>query len=410
MLVRVFAPFALGYLLSYLLRVINAVAGEPITRELGLSAGELGLLTSFYFAGFALAQIPFGILIDRYGPRRVEALVLLLAAAGCLTFALATGYAHLVVGRTLMGVGASICLMAPFTAYHRWISADRLPLVNGMHLAFGAAGGALGGGPTDDLISQLGWQPVFGLLAGLIVAACAAIWLVVPRRNEPSGTQSFGRLWKDLGGIARSRAFWRIAPMSATVQATSISISSLWTGPWLRQVADLPDADAADWLSVYAIAVLVGFLATGWLGQQAARRGRSESVLVVGTLVFVVLQALIIVLPPGTATLVWIVYMVVGVVGVLTYAVAVARFPVEMAGRVNTTLNFLVFLSAFAVQWLFGVLLDFFPDGAGGYQRLGYNTGFAVLIALQLASLAPLLVRSRKGAADVTDDRRKAAG
>ena len=79
--VRVFLPFALGYYLSYLLRTVNAVISPRLTDELGLSAASLGLLTSAYFLAFGAAQIPVGIALDRFGPRRVEAALLQIGRA-----------------------------------------------------------------------------------------------------------------------------------------------------------------------------------------------------------------------------------------------------------------------------------------------------------------------------------------
>ena len=153
---RVFLPFALTYLLAYTLRVVNAVAGEPISQDLGLTTADLGFLTSVYLAGFALCQLPFGVLMDRYGPRRVEASLLILAAAGCAVFALASSFFELVAGRIMMGVGASMCLMAPFTAYRKWFTMERLPFVIGLHMTFGAAGSALGGWPAEFVIEAVG--------------------------------------------------------------------------------------------------------------------------------------------------------------------------------------------------------------------------------------------------------------
>ena len=84
---RLFLPFAAGYFLSYLLRNVNAVIAPELTRELQLSAADLGLLTSAYLLTFSAFQLPLGILLDRYGARRVEAVLLLVAAAGSAWFA-----------------------------------------------------------------------------------------------------------------------------------------------------------------------------------------------------------------------------------------------------------------------------------------------------------------------------------
>ena len=96
---RVFVPFALGYFLSYLLRVVNAVIAPDLVRDLGLTAADLGLLTSANFLAFAVAQLPLGILLDRFGPRRTEAVLLLFAALGAFLFSIAGSAPDLIAGR-----------------------------------------------------------------------------------------------------------------------------------------------------------------------------------------------------------------------------------------------------------------------------------------------------------------------
>src|SRR5512147_247595 len=102
---RVFAPFAVGYFLSYLLRNANAVISPELTGDLGLHAADLGLLTSAYLLAFGAFQLPLGILLDRFGPRRVEATLLLICAAGCALFATGHALPQLAVGRALIGLG-----------------------------------------------------------------------------------------------------------------------------------------------------------------------------------------------------------------------------------------------------------------------------------------------------------------
>src|ERR1700761_5772287 len=109
---RVFLLFSAGYFVSYVFRGVNLGFAPLITHELGLSAADLGLLTSLYFIGFALAQIPVGVLLDHFGPRRVTASMLLFAAAGIWVFGASHGLAGLMIGRFLIGVGVSMCLSA----------------------------------------------------------------------------------------------------------------------------------------------------------------------------------------------------------------------------------------------------------------------------------------------------------
>jgi MFS family permease len=117
---KLFLPFAGAYFLSYLYRTANAVIGPVLSAELALGAAGLGLLTSAYFLSFAAAQLPLGMLLDRFGARRVESGLLLIAAVGAAVFALGQGIAELAVGRALIGLGVSACLMAAFKAFSLW--------------------------------------------------------------------------------------------------------------------------------------------------------------------------------------------------------------------------------------------------------------------------------------------------
>ena len=137
---RVFLPFAAGYYLSYLLRNVNAVIAPELTRDLGVSAADLGLLTSAYLLAFGLVQLPLGLLLDRYGPRRVEAALLLIAASGCALFALGADLGQLAMARALIGLGVSACLMASFKAFSLWFPAERQASLNAAVMAAGGLG------------------------------------------------------------------------------------------------------------------------------------------------------------------------------------------------------------------------------------------------------------------------------
>src|ERR1700731_1878898 len=109
-IVFVLLPFSAGYFLSYLFRTINALISAQLTTELGLSAAGLGLLISVYFLTFAAAQLPIGVSLDYYGPRRVQTGLLLLAAAGAALFGLGHALVPLVFARALIGVGVAATL------------------------------------------------------------------------------------------------------------------------------------------------------------------------------------------------------------------------------------------------------------------------------------------------------------
>jgi len=228
---RVFVPFALGFFLSYLYRAVNSVIAADLVVDLGIDPAQLGLLTSTYFLAFVATQIPLGVALDRFEPRRVEALLLLVAAASL---------AGLVLGRALIGLGVSACLMAPFTAYVRWVPAERLSTINGLQLAAELAAGGFGAltatYPVQLGLGVVGWRGVFLVLAGLTLVVAALIRFVVPPTEGVSSTRTVKSQLRELRGIFGSPAFRRVAPWAALSQASFLAVQGLWAGPWLLEV------------------------------------------------------------------------------------------------------------------------------------------------------------------------------
>ncbi|NJO23808.1 MAG: MFS transporter [Sphingomonadales bacterium] len=109
-------PFSLGFFFSYLYRAVNAVIAPDLVRDVGLSAGELGLLTAAYLFAFSMFQLPLGILLDRYGPRRVQATLVAIGGIGALIFATAESITVLTIARAIIGLGFAGGLMSGFKA------------------------------------------------------------------------------------------------------------------------------------------------------------------------------------------------------------------------------------------------------------------------------------------------------
>ena len=180
LILRVFLPFVAAYYLSFLFRTINATVAGSLTAEFGLSAGDLGLLTSVYYLTFAAAQIPIGILLDRYGPGRIQSAVMVAAALGAALFAVSDNFWLLLGGRALIGLGVAASLTAGLKALVLWFPSERIPLLNGLMIMLGALGALTATLPAEFLLVSVGWRALFELLA-IVSAGCAlVIYLVVP--------------------------------------------------------------------------------------------------------------------------------------------------------------------------------------------------------------------------------------
>jgi len=387
---RVFLPFAFGYFLSYLVRVMNAVIGPNLVDELHFDAAELGLLTSAYFLAFALFQVPLGILLDRYGPRRTESALLIVAALGAFVFASADSLSGLLVGRALIGLGVSACLMAALKAYVMWFEKDRIPMINGWHLAAGGLGALMGTVPIEYALHITDWRGIVFAIGGIALTASVTIFFVVPKgKGSETSSEPLRKQISDLSQIYKSPTFWRIVPLCVSTQSAFLAIQTLWVGPWLSDVAGLGRDDVANQLFLIACAMVAGFLGLGFIAARISRFGISLMSFAVITMgLFTFLQLGLVFQWVDFSLPLWVLFGFFGTAGVLPFAVLPRRFPAELAGRVITSVNLLIFLTAFGAQWGIGAIINQWPKTqAGGYAVEGYEAAFAVAVAVQVLSL-----------------------
>lgn len=385
---RVLAVFSLGFLVSYIFRGVNLGFAPYLTRELSLSAADLGLLTSFYFLGFACAQLPAGLMLDRFGPRRTEAVMLVFAAAGAWCFSQAGGMAGLAAGRLLVGVGVSVCLGAAIQALALWFPLSRMPLLNGVVMAIGGLGAVVVGTPLAWLLSVMDWRGVSLGLAGLSLAMALLLWFGVPDARR-QGQQTLGEQWRGTVRILRSAAFWRVAPLTLLNQGIFLAVQTLWVGAFLRDVSGAGQAAAAGLVSVIGFAMMAGCVGSGWAARYLERAGLSLYAFAgLGMTGFIVVQLLIMAGVPLPAPWLWAGYGVCGSSGILTYAVLARSFPASLIGRATTALTLLVFLATFACQVGIGYVLDFWPAVGGRYPAVAHLWIWGGLVLLQLAAAA----------------------
>lgn len=382
---RIFLPFAVGYFLSYLLRNVNAVIAPELTLTLGISASALGLLTSAYLLAFGLFQLPLGLLLDRYGPRRVEAGLLLLAAAGCGLFASGQSLGDLVIARALIGLGVSACLMASFKVFSLTFPAERQAMLNAAVMAAGAVGALTATTPLTLALPWLGWRGIFAVLAVLSLLAALAVF-TTPEKSKVSASETLVEQLRSVGSILRSATFWRYAPQTTLVVGGFMAMQGLWAVPWLMQVNGLTRAAAADHLWLTGVAMLSGFLLIAALVQPLKRRGiHPEHLLLVGMVSGVVINAALILelLSPEIG---WFLIGLVFSVGNLAYVLLQEQFPAALSGRVNTALNLCAFAGAFILQWGFGALIDTLI-GMTVDRSAAFRATFGVLVLHQAASV-----------------------
>lgn len=403
---RLFLPFALGNLLASLYRNVNKVLAPAMEQELAIGDAAVGAFTSAYFLAFALVQLPLGLALDRFGPRRTQAVLLAVAATGAMLFALADDGLTLALAEGLIGIGVAGAMMAAFKLFALWLPKPKLALANGLLLACGGLGGMIASAPAAAAAEVLGWHGLYHLLAAATAGVAVLICLAVPERR--GADEGGGRQLRGLVFVLRSRLFWQVAPLAMTAQAVWLSMQMLWFAPWLRDVAGLAGSAAADTLFAGGAGVVAGYVGLGWLASRLERNGISAGhTAAAGTALFIAVQLPIALGWPLPAWMPVVAFLFSGTAPLIFHAWLSQGFGPALAGRANTSLTLL----AFALTSLFhvsaGWVLERFPAADGGHTGLGYLVVFGAWIAGQAAAFAWFLAAGR--GADGQRSRRRPA-
>ncbi|OWW21783.1 MFS transporter [Noviherbaspirillum denitrificans] len=394
---QTFLCFAAAYFLSYAFRSINAVIAPDLQADVGLQNADLGLLSSAYFLSFAALQLPLGIWLDKYGPRRTESLLLLFAAAGAAIFASSESLAGLWLGRLLIGVGVSACLMAPFKAYRQWFSPGQQSRLGAWMLVAGTSGALASTVPVSAALPFIGWRGVFWVMCGMILTASAAIFFLV--RKAEAMHEAAAQAKPAQAGNARlgyrhifsNPYFRRMALLGVINHGTLSAWQTLWAGPWMMTVLGMSKQQTAHILFAFNLCMMLSYLVMSWwaprhVSQDGSAGYPAVRVIAIGLGGTVAVQLCMLATSTPWSWMLWLILAACITVTTLTQTGVSLAFPVALAGRANSAFNLSVFVGSFAVQWGAGLLMDMF-GAFGAIPADAMRGALAVCVAGQALAL-----------------------
>jgi MFS family permease len=399
---------ALFYCYGFFQRTAPSVMVEDLMREFAVGAALTGTLSGLYFYTYAGLQIPVGLILDRFGPRRVLALACALAGAGSALFALADALWIAYAARLLIGGAVAFTWVGALFIITRWFPPERFAMISGLTLALGMAGGVGGQAPLALLIDAIGWRGALGLAGGLALMLAALIALIVRDRGPftPAGAAGDDAprpsLATGLARVMRTPQTWIVGLYGASMTAPMLSFAGLWGVPYLERVHGVERELAALATSGMLIGWAVGAPVMGWLSDRLRRRravmlmASSVSLLTLGAALYA----------PGLPFAAVAALMVLnGVFGggmVLCFATGREHNPVWAAGAALGVVNMLAMAAGAVFQPLLGWLLDRAWDGtmeAGRplYGAEAFQSAMWVLVLMQGVALgAALLTRETR--------------
>ena len=364
--ITIFLVFALGYYISNLLRAITATISPNLISEFDLSAGDLGLLGGGYFLGFAAVQIPLGYLLDNKGPKKIVSYFLLIAVLGMISFSLSENFITLLISRILIGIGVGACLMGPLTAYRIWYQDETQQRANSWMLMVGAIGMLSSSLPVQFFLPIIGWRMIFITLALLTIFCIILIIFFIPNWNK-ANIQSNSKDNGSLKEIWNNNFFKSLVPMGFFNYGGLFAIQTLWAGPWMIKVSGYTPEQSANGLFLIYFSLLISFLSWGYLVPKISKNvSDAIRLLKFGAPLNLIVLTFIIYLGPKAGAYHWAFFAVSSVFLSLTQPAVGMAFSLSNAGKALTSFNLLLFIGAFALQWIIGVIIDF-------TMKLGYS-------------------------------------
>ena len=368
----IFLVFALGYFISTLLRAITATISPELVNEFNLSAGELGLLGGGYFLGFASVQIPLGYMLDMRGPRKIVSYFLSLTIVGLLIFALAQNFLTLLVSRIIIGVGVGACLMGPLTAYRIWYQDETQQRANSWMLMVGAIGMLSSSLPVQFFLPIIGWRNIFLLLAFITLVCIILIIIFIPqwtsKGNQKNDDAKLSIVWQN-------QFFRSVIPMGFFSTGGLFAIQTLWAGPWMIKVSGYTPEESAKGLFLIYFFMLLSFLIWGYFVPKFSKNVNDAiRLLKYGSPLSLLVLGVIIYLGPNTESIHWALFIVSAVFLSLIQPAVGMAFSVSNAGKALTSYNLLIFIGAFFLQWIIGLIID-----------LGLSLNYSEIASFQLA-------------------------
>ena len=393
---RLFAVLALMYIMVYFYRVSLAVVANDLSRDLRLTPVQLGSLAGILFYVYAVAQLPLGPMIDRFGGRVVISGCGVLTTCGGIIFARAGTLAVAMAGRVLIGIGTAAVLMGTFTIFSHWYDKKEFGRISGLMVAVGNLGNLAGTAPLALVVAAVGWRTAFltsGLLQGVVTLLVFSMVrdrppVLTEAAEEPIATPHPGIMaaWREIFGNPH---FWLLGVISFCWYGNYLAVQGLWGGPYLMEVLHLDRTAAGRQLMCTSLGFIAGCTVMDSIARHLFRSYKRA--LLAGQLLLLVLMCGFLgpaehIPPPFLAAGFFALGFAVSS-GPLIYPIIRAMFPVRIVGTALTSLNFFVLMGAASAQQLMGVIIGAHRRSAPQAVAEAFHAAFLLPIATLAAAI-----------------------
>ncbi|MEB8386480.1 MFS transporter [Rhodobacteraceae bacterium KMM 6894] len=383
--IATFIVTAMLFALGQFHRSSGSILSSVFAEQFSLQPEQIGFVIGIMFIAQAMAQIPSGVLIDRYGSRKALSGMSMLAALGCILVASAHSWTMLIIGRALIGIGFSAAMMGSFRLFAFWVPSQALTTLTGRYMFFGLLGGLLATTPLTLMLDQWGWRTVF-LIFGIGTATVGGIVAFIVRDTPPgyqrdtsSPPETLFQVFRGIATILRKREIWPILLAAPLLYTPSQILLGLWAAPYLADVHDLTPLHRSYCLMFMVAGMSLGAPAYGFIDRRSDTRRR---VMIGGALT--VASAFLALSFVGQTH--WIVATALSglICGASTFFLLILghaqlMFTSNYSGRVVSTIGVISLAGVFVTQIVSAIILGQFPALDMTASLFGYQVLFALM-------------------------------
>ncbi|MDF2867540.1 MAG: phtE [Gammaproteobacteria bacterium] len=396
---------ALFYCYEYYLRIAPSVMTADLMRAFGISAAALGNLTAFYYYAYTPMQLPVGILMDRYGPRRLLVIAVLCCAVGSYLFTQTSHIGIAQFGRFIVGFGSAFAFVGVLKLSALWLAPERFAFMSGFATTLGMLGAVVGDISLSAMVSHLGWQHTIILAASAgLVLALVIYWLIPDRHrhnqySRKPTTTSYKELFMGLPRLMQNPQIWLNGIIGGLIYIPTTAFAELWGIPYLEQAYQYSKMDAASTISMIFLGWAVGGPLMGIISEKIRLR---RLPMTIGALVAAVLITIVLYVPNLSKLEVTALLFVFGIFSsaqIIVFAIGRENSSFELSGTVVALTNLFVMLSGVIFQPLIGVMLDKHwtgtkIQGIHSYNIADFQFALSILpIGLIIACVLTLFLR-----------------
>lgn len=384
------------YLYEFVLQVAPSVMADSMMKTFDVSAKGFGVISAFYFYAYAPAQLPAGVLFDRYGPRKLMTFAIVLCALGSAFFASTDSVLTACIGRFLIGVGSAFSFIGVLVLISRWFPPYYFAILAGVAQLMSSVGAIFGEMPLAALIDQVGWRQASYILAAIGFALAGLFWFYIrdyPHQKSQTVPNHYLRdEWKRLVAVCKHAHTWIIGGYACAIWTPIAVFAALWGVPFLQEKYQISVLVASGLCSMIWLGIGLGSPLLGWFSDKIESR---RLALLLSAVLGLGASLTLLYLPGLSCAWAYFVLFVFGLgAGGQTVSFAVVKennLP-ELVGTASGFNNLSVLIGGAVFQPLVGYFLQktdawHVVDGVHVYSLSSYNTALVILPLCFLSSL-----------------------